>query len=105
LIFRLSQKLNAKIKVGTLPALPPHEDTFADWSAHYLAGMEMRSNHDKMMVAGLRGAGFEYDRRRRLVACRARKQPEFRFHYLGADNRAGPNYTGQSAVNSYYEIT
>jgi hypothetical protein len=24
--------------------------------------------------------------------------------YLGADDRAGPNSTGQAAVNSYYEI-
>lgn len=34
MIFRLSQKLNAKIKAGTLPTLPPHENPFADWSAH-----------------------------------------------------------------------
>src|SRR5436309_15526168 len=34
MIFRLSQKLNAKIKAGTLPALPPHENPLADWSAH-----------------------------------------------------------------------
>ena len=34
MIFRLSQKLNAKIKAGTLPTLPPHENAFVDWSAH-----------------------------------------------------------------------
>src|SRR5260370_16059986 len=34
MIFRLSQKLNAKIKAGTLGALPLHENPFADWSAH-----------------------------------------------------------------------
>jgi hypothetical protein len=39
MIFRLSQKLNAKIKAGPLPALPPHENLLADWSAHlFLAG-------------------------------------------------------------------
>ena len=39
MIFRLSQKLNSKIKVGALPALPPHENPLADWSAHlFLAG-------------------------------------------------------------------
>jgi trans-aconitate methyltransferase len=62
------------------------------------------SSHDLMMVTGLRGEGLEYDRRRRLVTCRGRKQPEFPFRYLGADDLAGPNYTGQPAVNSYYEI-
>lgn len=34
MIFQLSQKLNNKIKVGTLPALPLDENPFADWSAH-----------------------------------------------------------------------
>jgi hypothetical protein len=34
MIFRLSQKLNAKIKAGTMPALPLDENPFADWSAH-----------------------------------------------------------------------
>jgi hypothetical protein len=34
MIFRLSQKLNTKIKAGTLPALPLDENPFADWSAH-----------------------------------------------------------------------
>ena len=39
MIFRLSQKLNAKIKAGTLPALPLDENPFADWSANlFLAG-------------------------------------------------------------------
>ena len=26
------------------------------------------------------------------------------YRYLGADDRAGPNYTGQPAVDSYYEM-
>ncbi len=34
MIFRLSQKLNTKIKAGTLPTLPLDENPFADWSAH-----------------------------------------------------------------------
>ena len=39
MIFRLSQKLNAKIKVGALRALPLHEKPLADWSAHlFVAG-------------------------------------------------------------------
>lgn len=43
MIFRLSQKLNAKIKGGTLATLPPDENPFADWSAGlFLVG---RSQH------------------------------------------------------------
>jgi hypothetical protein len=33
IIFRLSQKLNAKVKGGTLAAVPLDENPFADWSA------------------------------------------------------------------------
>ncbi|MBL1217336.1 MAG: hypothetical protein D8M59_07550 [Planctomycetes bacterium] len=33
MIFRLSQRLNAKIKAGQLQAAPVDENTFADWSA------------------------------------------------------------------------
>lgn len=39
MILRLSQKLSAKIKAGTLDALPLDENPFADWSAHlFVAG-------------------------------------------------------------------
>ena len=34
MIFRLSQKLNAKIKVGALSVVPLDENPYADWSAH-----------------------------------------------------------------------
>lgn len=34
MIFRLSQKLNTKIKAGTLKAMPLDENPLADWSAH-----------------------------------------------------------------------
>jgi hypothetical protein len=33
MIFRLSQKVSAKIKAGTLPMLPLDENPLADWSA------------------------------------------------------------------------
>lgn len=34
MIFRLSQKLCTKIRVGSLKALPLDDNPFADWSAH-----------------------------------------------------------------------
>ena len=34
MIFRLSQKLNAKIKIGYLQTLPLNDNPFADWTAH-----------------------------------------------------------------------
>ncbi len=39
MIFRLSQKLNTKIKAGPLAEVPPEEPPFCDWSAHlFLVG-------------------------------------------------------------------
>jgi hypothetical protein len=34
MIFRVSQKLNSKIKAGAVPPLPLAENPFADWSAN-----------------------------------------------------------------------
>jgi hypothetical protein len=34
MILRLSQKLNTKIKAGTLKPMPPDENPYADWSCH-----------------------------------------------------------------------
>jgi hypothetical protein len=45
----------------------------------------------------------EYERRRRLVRCRGHREVALPFRYLGADDRAGPNYTGHPAVDSYFE--
>jgi SAM-dependent methyltransferase len=61
-------------------------------------------NSNRKMVAGLRRAGLEFDSMRRLVTCQGRKNLGLPYKYLGADDRAGPNYTGQAAVNSHYEI-
>jgi trans-aconitate methyltransferase len=57
----------------------------------------------RTLAADLRGAGFAYDRRKRLVSCRGRKVLTLPYRYLGADDRVGPNYTGQPAVTSHYE--
>ena len=57
----------------------------------------------RRVVLDLRRSGLEYDRRRRRVICRGRKVVDVPYRYLGADDRTGPNYTGQPAVDSYYE--
>ena len=53
----------------------------------------------------LRRAGLQYDRKRRLVSCRGRRTVDLPYRYLGADDQAGPNYTGQPAVDSHYAMT
>jgi SAM-dependent methyltransferase len=57
----------------------------------------------RKVSSDLRRAGLEYDRRKRLIFCRGRRVVDLAYRYLGADDQAGPNYTGQPAVNSYYE--
>ncbi|GGV02979.1 methyltransferase [Actinomadura cremea] len=54
------------------------------------------------LTAALRRAGFAHDARRRRIALRGRREITLPYRYLGADDRAGPNYTGQPAVDSYY---
>ena len=57
----------------------------------------------RRIAQALRQADFAYRARARRVECRGRREVKFPFRYLGADDDAGPNYTGQSAGNSYYE--
>jgi SAM-dependent methyltransferase len=57
----------------------------------------------RVLTKALRDNGFSYDSRKRLVSCAGEGRPRLPFAYLGADDRAGPNYTGQAAVHSYYE--
>jgi SAM-dependent methyltransferase len=56
----------------------------------------------RKLTVSLRRSGLEYDGKRRLLACRGSKRLTLPFQYIGSDDRAGPNYTGQPAVNSYY---
>lgn len=51
----------------------------------------------------LRQAGIEYLHRKRLIRCDGRRRLSLPFTYVGADDEAGPNYTKQPVVNSYYE--
>jgi SAM-dependent methyltransferase len=51
----------------------------------------------------LRRAGCECDTRHKLIRLSADVTP-FRFDYLGADDRMGPNYTKQNTVASFYDL-
>ena len=56
------------------------------------------------MICELEQSGLEYDRRRRLISCRGRRSLVLPFSYEGADDSAGPNATGQPAIDSYYSL-
>ncbi len=46
--------------------------------------------------------GFSYDARRRLLSAVGPLRHNTPFIFVGADPNAGPNYSGQEAVDSYY---
>ncbi|MEU9128473.1 class I SAM-dependent methyltransferase [Kitasatospora sp. NPDC048540] len=54
------------------------------------------------VLAALRAAGFAYRPRRHLLTLDGHRELRFAFEYLGADPAAGPNFTGQPGVASYY---
>jgi trans-aconitate methyltransferase len=58
---------------------------------------------NRIVSSALRKAGFDYSSRNKLIQCDGRREVQLPFRYLGADDQAGPNYTGQPAVDSYYE--
>ena len=85
----------------------------ASWlteDGHFVANLDLTNlrltdGRPAIRVASreLRGAGFDYDSRKRVLRCPRHLSVQFPFRYLGADDHAGPNYTKQPAVDSYYE--
>ena len=58
-----------------------------------------------LVLKWLQENGFDYTARQHLIKCDASNSivpPPFDF--IGADDQAGPNYTGQPAVNSHYRF-
>lgn len=58
----------------------------------------------RRLTSELRAAGLVYDARRHRISCTGPHNLSLPYDYLGADDRAGANYTGQSAVHSHYEL-
>jgi SAM-dependent methyltransferase len=56
------------------------------------------------VMKDLRQHGFDYNSRRHLLICDQPRFFDLNYEYLGADDSAGPNYTGQPAVDSYYRL-
>jgi SAM-dependent methyltransferase len=46
--------------------------------------------------------GWKYHARRHLLEVKGRQEWTAKWEYLGADDQAGPNYSGQPVVDSYY---
>lgn len=52
----------------------------------------------------LRRRFFKYHMRTHLVSCEGQHAVTFPCRYAGASDQAGPNFTGQPAVNSFYTL-
>lgn len=50
----------------------------------------------------LKEKGLDYNARTKIIQRTGATDTRFDLQYLGADDTAGPNYTGQESVNSYY---
>lgn len=59
---------------------------------------------NRQLVSLLKNKGLHYDTRRKILTCHGQKQISFELMFLGADDQAGPNYTGQPAVHSWYQF-
>jgi hypothetical protein len=57
----------------------------------------------RRLTTCLHAAGLRYDPRRHRVTATGRLDVQLPYTYLGADDHAGANYTGQPAVNSDYQ--
>lgn len=60
----------------------------------------------KVVTDWLAAQGIAYNAKKKLIQAEGQNcaLENFAGQYLGADDEAGKNYTGQEAVNSYYEI-
>lgn len=81
--------------------LTPHGRLIADLD---LSAIDLGdgSAATRRLAARLRAAGFAYSSRRHQITCTGRRDVRLPYAYLGADDRAGPGYTGQPAVRSHY---
>lgn len=70
-----------------------------------LAGVRLADGRPagRRLTAQLRAAGLVYDTRRRRISSTGPRPLSLPYRYLGADDRAGANYTGQPAVHSHYQ--
>lgn len=77
----------------------------------FLANLDLKNlkfvdeqNSNKIFSDFFSAKGFIFDKRKHLLCLRGGKILDYPFIYKGADDKTGPNYTGQPAVDSYYEF-
>jgi SAM-dependent methyltransferase len=66
------------------------------------ASLQVEGCAKALVVRELKRAGLQYDARRRLLSAQGPMTHTLPFSFVGADDTAGPNYTGQPAVDAHY---
>jgi hypothetical protein len=95
--------------IGDKLGLIQRATTWLKWDGLFIAHLDYNNlrlddGRSTAVVIGkeLRHAGLEYRRHKRILVCQGQKTLDLPYHYLGADDAAVPNFTGQPAVNSHY---
>ncbi|MBO9564035.1 MAG: methyltransferase domain-containing protein [Niastella sp.] len=58
----------------------------------------------KQLKGLFKANNIDYNGRLKLLVCKGPRNIPVHLTYLGANDQAGPNYTGQDAVDSYYAV-
>lgn len=66
--------------------------------------LKLEGGADSDLIDGLRHAGLSYSALQKLLRSDGVRKIQLPWNYLGADEEAGPNYAGQPAVNSWYQL-
>lgn len=64
----------------------------------------LNSDATKLLKNIFKQNDIQFNSRNRLLTCKGPRQIDFSVTYKGANDEAGPNYTGQDAVCSMYEV-
>lgn len=63
-----------------------------------------KTNSTKWLKSYFKKEKISYQTSNKIIKIAGAKLLTTPFQYLGANDKAGPNYTGQEAVNSYYQL-
>lgn len=61
-------------------------------------------NSEQYLKKVFRENDMAYNARKKVLQCTGPRNIDFGLVYKGANDKAGPNYTGQDAVDSYYQL-
>jgi SAM-dependent methyltransferase len=62
------------------------------------------NNTENYLLSFFKKLDVQYSRRSKILKCKGPRQVDFPLSYKGANDEVGPNYTGQDAVCSVYEV-